>query len=111
MQFVNNFRYRVRLSCKIRSHLCYIQYYTSHCRPYIIVHKGKSKVESRHMHELHRGLRSFDDFLRDGLVEFLDVNEENDCNIAVEEKDMGPHTTHLEVLINFINKLLIIINN
>lgn len=67
------------------------------CRPYIIVNKGKSMVRSCHMEELQRGLRSFDDFLRDGLVEFLDVNEENDCNIAVNEKHIGSQTTHLEI--------------
>jgi DNA-directed RNA polymerase III subunit RPC2 len=27
--------------------------------------------------------RSFDDFLKEGLVEYLDVNEENDCMIAL----------------------------
>nr|XP_039254006.1 DNA-directed RNA polymerase III subunit RPC2-like [Styela clava] len=67
------------------------------CRPYILVNKGMPLVKSSHMEELQRGLRSFDDFLRDGLVEFLDVNEENDCNIAIVEKDIGFHTTHLEV--------------
>lgn len=32
--------------------------------------------------------RSFEDFLREGLVEYLDVNEENDCLVAVYEKDI-----------------------
>lgn len=64
------------------------------------MNKGNPMVRPNHMEELHRGLRSFDDFLRDGLVEFLDVNEENDCNIAVDEKHIEPHTTHLEVEFN-----------
>lgn len=29
--------------------------------------------------------RSFDDFLKEGLVEYLDVNEENDCMISLYE--------------------------
>lgn len=29
--------------------------------------------------------RTFDDFLHESLVEYLDVNEENDCNIALYE--------------------------
>lgn len=29
--------------------------------------------------------RNFEDFLHDGLVEYLDVNEENDCQIALYE--------------------------
>lgn len=32
--------------------------------------------------------RSFEDFLREGLVEYLDVNEENDCMIALYEADI-----------------------
>ncbi len=30
----------------------------------------------------------FDDFLRHGMIEYLDVNEENDSNIALYEKDI-----------------------
>ena len=33
--------------------------------------------------------RTFTDFLRQGLVEYLDVNEEGDSNIAVYEKDIN----------------------
>ena len=33
-------------------------------------------------------LRSFEDFLHDGLVEYLDVNEENDCSIVLYEKQI-----------------------
>lgn len=39
----------------------------------------------------------FDDALSRGIVEYLDVNEENDSNIAVYEDGIGPHTTHLEI--------------
>ena len=40
---------------------------------------------------------NFDDFLRKGLVEYLDVNEENDTYIALYESDITPTTTHLEI--------------
>ena len=39
----------------------------------------------------------FDDFLRKGLVEYLDVNEENDSYIALYEPDVVSTTTHLEI--------------
>ena len=32
--------------------------------------------------------RTFEDFLHDGLVEYLDVNEENDCEIALYEQNI-----------------------
>ncbi|XP_015905674.1 DNA-directed RNA polymerase III subunit RPC2 [Parasteatoda tepidariorum] len=67
------------------------------CRPYIIVENRKPKVTDEHMDEFKNGIRSFNDFLKDGLIEFLDVNEENDCLIAVYEKDIKKETTHLEI--------------
>ena len=67
------------------------------CRPYIIVENGQSKVTSEHMDFLRNGLYNFDDFLRLGLVEYLDVNEENDSLIAVHETDIVNSTTHLEI--------------
>jgi DNA-directed RNA polymerase III subunit RPC2 len=40
---------------------------------------------------------TFDDFLKAGLVEYLDVNEENDCTIAMYEVEIKDQTTHLEI--------------
>src|ERR1700742_3341626 len=39
---------------------------------------------------------SFDDFLRKGLIEYVDVNEENDSHIALYEDQIESSTTHLE---------------
>ena len=48
--------------------------------------------------ELTQGLRGFEDFLKEGLVEYLDVNEENDSNIAMYENEIEVgETTHLEI--------------
>lgn len=67
------------------------------CRPYIIVNNKKPFVTSKHIDELSQGFRSFEDFLREGLVEYLDVNEENDCMVALYESDLTGDTTHLEI--------------
>ncbi|KAK3098091.1 hypothetical protein FSP39_016018 [Pinctada imbricata] len=67
------------------------------CRPYIIVKDCHPLVESRHIEELSQGFRSFDDFLKEGLVEYLDVNEENDCMISLYESGITKKTTHLEI--------------
>ncbi|KAJ1675426.1 DNA-directed RNA polymerase III complex subunit Rpc2 [Spiromyces aspiralis] len=67
------------------------------CRPVIIVENGKSRVEDHHIQALVAGRLKFDDFLRLGLVEYLDVNEENDSLIAAYEKDITKLTTHLEI--------------
>jgi DNA-directed RNA polymerase III subunit RPC2 len=67
------------------------------CRPYIIVEGGHPKLRQVHVKELKSGLRSFDDLLADGILEYLDVNEENDSYIALYEHLIAPDTTHLEI--------------
>uniref|UniRef100_A0A0K0DJ94 DNA-directed RNA polymerase subunit beta n=1 Tax=Angiostrongylus cantonensis TaxID=6313 RepID=A0A0K0DJ94_ANGCA len=67
------------------------------CRPYLIVENGKVLLQPHHIQELKDGQRIFEDFVDDGLVEYLDVNEMNDANIAVYETDVNPKTTHLEI--------------
>ncbi|KAL0610895.1 DNA-directed RNA polymerase III subunit RPC2 [Plecturocebus cupreus] len=68
----------------------------SHCtqhKPYIIVKKQKPAVTNKHMEELAQGYRNFEDFLHESLVEYLDVNEENDCNIALYEHTINNHVS------------------
>lgn len=68
------------------------------CRPYIIVTAGRTLVLQKHIDELLADTRKFEDFLHDGLIEYLDVNEENDSIIACREDEIDPEkTTHLEI--------------
>lgn len=85
--------------CPNHSHRCvYISSDAGRvCRPYIIVSKGKPLVTTKHIQELSQGFRCFEDFLKEGLVEYLDVNEENDCMISLYEKEINQNTTHLEI--------------
>lgn len=67
------------------------------CRPLIVVERGASRVTAAALQRLRTGEWDFDAFLNHGLVEYLDVNEENDAYIALYETDMNKHTTHLEI--------------
>ncbi|TXG71430.1 hypothetical protein EZV62_000009 [Acer yangbiense] len=67
------------------------------CRPLVIADKGISRIKEHHMKELSDGDRTFDDFLCDGLIEYLDVNEENNALIALYEGEATPDTTHIEI--------------
>ncbi|KAF9579226.1 DNA-directed RNA polymerase III core subunit ret1, partial [Lunasporangiospora selenospora] len=67
------------------------------CRPLIIVENGKPRVRSEHIEQLSAGKLTFDDFLRMGLIEYLDVNEESDSNIALYEREIIPESTHVEI--------------
>lgn len=66
-------------------------------RPFILVENGVPKVKSCHLAQLVRKLRNFDDFVKDGLVEYLDVNEENNAVIATGIAEVNTSTTHLEI--------------
>ncbi|KAG8798652.1 DNA-directed RNA polymerase III core subunit ret1, partial [Serendipita sp. 400] len=67
------------------------------CRPLIIVEKMQPKITNDHIQLLKENRLTFEDFLHDGMVEYVDVNEENDSHIALYEKDIEPATTHLEI--------------
>ncbi|KXN92694.1 DNA-directed RNA polymerase III subunit RPC2, partial [Leucoagaricus sp. SymC.cos] len=67
------------------------------CRPMIIVENGRPRVTSEHIKQLKAKTLTFNDFLRKGLIEYLDVNEENDTYIALYESDITLQTTHLEI--------------
>lgn len=67
------------------------------CRPLIVVENQKPRLTVRFLESLRKGTMNFDDALSRGIVEYLDVNEENDSNIAVYESQIHAHTTHLEI--------------
>lgn len=67
------------------------------CRPYIVVTNGASRVTQKHIEDLKRGHRIFEDFVDEGLIEYLDVNEMNNASIAVYESQIREDTTHLEI--------------
>lgn len=63
----------------------------------MIVENGRPTARPEHIEKLRTKEWSFDDFLKHGLVEYLDVNEENDSLIALYENFIQPATTHLEI--------------
>jgi DNA-directed RNA polymerase III subunit RPC2 len=106
-EFLNGFRRFRRMgrvsefvSIFINHHHCAVQIATDEgriCRPLIIVENGTMRVTDEHLEKLRAGEMVFDDFLHRGLVEYLDVNEENDSNIALRENNINSNTTHLEI--------------
>ncbi|KAH6772430.1 nuclear RNA polymerase C2 [Perilla frutescens var. hirtella] len=67
------------------------------CRPLVIADKGVSRIKDHHMKELRDGVRTFQSFLKEGLIEYLDVNEENNALIALYEENAKEGTTHIEI--------------
>ena len=67
------------------------------CRPYIVCEDGKPLLTTEDMEDLKAGLICYNDLVDDGIIEFLDVNEENDSFIALYEKDVQPDAAHLDI--------------
>jgi len=66
-------------------------------RPLIVCQAGVPMLNQDHVHDLAIGLKDFSDFIREGISEYLDVNEENNALIALREPDLKPATTHMEI--------------
>jgi len=60
------------------------------CRPLIIVDEetGLPVMKQFHLESLAMGIMTISDLLRQGFVEYVDCNEENNTLIAVTEKDL-----------------------
>ena len=67
------------------------------CRPLIICLDGRPQLTQSHINDMKNGIHNFNDFLVMGIVEYLDVNEENDVFIAVSYDEVTEKHTHLEI--------------
>lgn len=69
------------------------------CRPYIIVEEdGTIKLTREHIQFVERGVMTFNDLIDMGIIEYLDMNELNDCFIALNEQGITRgKTTHMEI--------------
>ncbi len=76
----------------------YIESSRGRCRrPLIIVKDGMPLLTERHVSQLEKGELSWSDLVAQGIVEFLDASEEENCLIAFSLKDLTPSHTHLEI--------------
>mmetsp|Transcript_27025 Transcript_27025/g.65747 ORF Transcript_27025/g.65747 Transcript_27025/m.65747 type:complete len:819 (-) Transcript_27025:1374-3830(-) len=67
------------------------------CRPFLIVDLGKVKIKNFEKKLLKKNLTFCKDLFLTGLLEFLDVNEQNNAFIAQSPQYINNKTTHLEI--------------
>jgi len=67
-------------------------------RPVIVVENGKSRLTDEHLRMVEDEEWGFLDLMRNGIVEFIDAEEEENTLIAMYPPEIGPNTTHLEIV-------------
>ena len=67
------------------------------CRPFLVIDFGFIKMRQFQKILLKNGLNFCKDFVRQGILEYLDVNEQNNAIIAYDVAKIDIKTTHLEI--------------
>eukprot|EP00892_Ulva_mutabilis_P000434 jgi/Ulvmu1/10391/UM061_0075.1 len=67
------------------------------CRPLVICRNGRPCLTQDHVHRVKAGKLQFMELVAQGVVEFLDTNEENNTLIAMDEAACTRATTHMEI--------------
>ena len=66
-------------------------------RPLIIVEDGNPKLKNEHMVQLEQEELSWNDLIKQGVIEYLDASEEENSLVALYKEEITPEHTHLEV--------------
>ncbi|MBN1159613.1 MAG: DNA-directed RNA polymerase subunit B, partial [Candidatus Diapherotrites archaeon] len=66
-------------------------------RPLIIIENGKPKLLEEHVEKLKNKEMKWQDLIKEGIIEYLDAEEENNCLIAVDDDEVTSEHTHLEL--------------
>ncbi|MGC9435398.1 MAG: DNA-directed RNA polymerase subunit B [Methanomicrobiales archaeon] len=66
-------------------------------RPLIVLKDGRPLITDEDIDRLRRHEVDFSQLVRNGAIEFVDAEEEEDLYIAINEADVTPEHTHLEI--------------
>lgn len=66
-------------------------------RPLIVVNGGMPALTDKHVKQLQKGEITWGDLVDQGVIEFLDAGEEENCLLAFSDQELTPEHTHLEI--------------
>ncbi len=66
-------------------------------RPVIIVDNGEPRLKEEHVIKLQQNEMAWDDLIKEGIIEYLDASEEENCLIALYKEELTTENTHLEI--------------
>ncbi|MEM7815067.1 MAG: DNA-directed RNA polymerase subunit B, partial [Candidatus Aenigmatarchaeota archaeon] len=66
-------------------------------RPLIVVDSGKPRLKSAHVEKVKSGEMLWSDLLQQGIIEYLDAEEEDGASVALDQDHISAESTHLEI--------------
>jgi len=66
-------------------------------RPLIIVENGSSMLKPEHLVRLDQNEMTWNDLIKEKIIEYLDTSEEENALVALYENELTPDHTHLEI--------------
>ncbi len=66
-------------------------------RPLIVVENNQPKLKQTHLIRIEQGEISWRDLIKEGIIEYVDAMEEENALVALNEEEITPEHTHLEI--------------